>query len=322
MTPPSWFRSVRERIARCTQTLTRRVTLGISVLSIAAGQTPGEPRLPVNPAPALVPDVEVRKLNGRYLLRRAKTGLQVFFAAHRSHSSHASHASHSSHYSGASTPSPSPEPTPAPTPPPVTVAKPRVPQTTFAETFADAAASSKTWRRGVFLDPRVFDPQIHVVQRNGLLEITPRAHRAGRHFSGYVSRDTVDLSGGSFTIEVREVPNIGGQAGVLLAADAMHYVAIHADAVSVTVDCRDGNVTPHKPVPVHTNAHHFCRFRRSDSSNLYVWESSPDGIGWTTLHTFPLTFSLDQVIIELSAGTLHAVASPRKAAFGSIQVTK
>jgi hypothetical protein len=334
MTPPSWFQSVRERMARSTQTLTRRVTLGIGLLSIAAGQTPGEPRLPVNPTPTLVPDVEVRKLNGRYLLRRGKTGLQVFFAGHRSHSSHASHASHSSHYSGASTPSPTPTPTPSPsptptrtpsptpTPAPVAVAQPRVPRTTFTETFADTAASSRTWRRGVFLDPRVFDPQIQVVQRDGLLEITPRAHYAGRHFSGYVSRGTVDLSDGTFTIEVREVPNAGAQAVVLLAADAMHYVAIHADAVSVTIDCRDGDSTSHKTVHVHTNAHRFWRFRQGDSSSLYDWASSPDGLEWTVLHTFPLTFSLDRIIIELGAGTLHAVASPGKAAFRSVQVSK
>jgi hypothetical protein len=81
--------------------LGRRIAIGATLIGLAAtrGADAGTgPRVPVNPV--MLPEAEIRKLGGKYVLRRSRAnGLSVFFAGHRSHSSHSSHSSHASHSS-------------------------------------------------------------------------------------------------------------------------------------------------------------------------------------------------------------------------------
>ena len=182
--------------------ITGRVALSAGLLGLAAQSSPAgvtETRVPVSPV--LAPEATVRKFKGRYVLRRVANALTVRFAAHgshRSHSSHASHASHSSssHYSGAHSShfSSSPSPTPAPsTPPdlppsaPPRAARPPKPQKAppmLKESFDASDGFSERWRVGVLATAaETFDSNVVVDHGQGVLRITPLAHKRGAHFN-------------------------------------------------------------------------------------------------------------------------------------------
>jgi hypothetical protein len=325
----SWIRKVGGRVRIRGDSLIQRITLGVALLGLASPDGVAEPRVPVNPMPALVPDVEARKLGGKYVLQRARVGLRMIFAAHRSHSSHASHASHashssSSHYSGShysSSPSPSPAPQPSATPRPPRATTGATPRPVRA-TFETSVQSQQFWRKGVSTyPPAEQDATILTSEENRYLEIAPRTGVGGKHFYGYLSRQTFDISASKISTEVLAVPGDGGFATFALVVDGSHWVAFRGSITELVMESQAGSEHSAMRVTYDARKHRFWRLRRSAALGIVMWETSTDGTVWRVEHASGVALSSDMVAIELSAGTIRAVTSPGRAIFDNVEVS-
>jgi hypothetical protein len=295
----------------------------MGVFTAVAGQTNAESRVPVTATPEFVPDIEVKKLGGKYVLQRTQTGPRVIFASHRSHSSHSSHASHashssSSHYSGShysSSPAPSPQPTykPPPQPTPSTT-------TVMHEAFDGVELTPGRWRKGLLIHQLAeYDHAISVRQSDGTLQITPRGGAPGKHFYGVVSAQTFDLTSSTIAANVLQVPSDGATAIMAVGPDMLHYAAFRVTDSQLVLEHRSGSEHSITRITFDPMRHRFWRFREV-SDGVIAWETSPDGQKWHLQHATEASFSLSNVTLQLAAGSDHAVERPGSAIFAKVDV--
>jgi len=276
--------------------------------------------------PELVPDVEVKKLGGRYVLRRAKAALQVVFAQHRSHSSHSSHGSHSSHashYSSTAVPSPSPVPAPAPRiPAPAVVApapQPESPTTTFIDTFDDSAPSPDKWRSGLLLHLATsLDQKVIVREAKGRLQIRPRELVSGAHFNGYVSRGTFDMRNATLFVEAVEVPNENATATIAMAQDRENWHGFVASGAELRCVSVVAGKRFDKLVPYDAKRQRYWRLRVANS--VVTWETSGDTIAWTPQNRTTSAIALAALAIVIEGGSEQSADFPGVAVFDDIVV--
>lgn len=312
--------------------ISARVALSAGLISLASQSAPGavaQPRVPVSPV--LTPEATVRRMKGRYVLRRVANALTVRFMSHRSHSSHASHSSHVSHYSSSA---PAPTLVPAPAPPP-TLTEPSLPRSPLRkpipapkplplmkEDFDDSVRDESRWRIGVLATaPDTFDPSITSKQSDGVLSVVPLAHKNGSHFGGYVSTDTFDLNTVTIVVEIRR-PASGATTIVAAAHDDINWSGFKIEDGHLGIESHtNGHVVVGRRVPYDRSAHRYLRLRTSKVAPVVVWETSADGTSWNPEYVETSSLDLRALHIALSAGTTKS-ASPRPAAFGSVLVER
>ncbi len=67
---PQWMVRLRQFGKARGVRLLRNAALGVGIVAAAAGEPEGGPRVPVRTSPEFMPDVEVKKLGGRFVLQR------------------------------------------------------------------------------------------------------------------------------------------------------------------------------------------------------------------------------------------------------------
>jgi hypothetical protein len=322
--------------------MTGRIALSAGLISLAAQSSPAgvaQARVPMSPV--LAPEATVRRLKGRYVLKRVANALTVRFAGHGSHSSHSSHASHSSHsssshYSGAhsshfsSSPSPSPSPVPSPSAPqpelprsPVArpVVKPTKNAPILKEEFDSSERLSERWRVGILATaPETFDSNVTVEQSHGLLNITPVAHKSGAHFSGYVSIPSFDLNTCSIAVQLRHAA-AGASTIFAVAIDAGNWRGFRIEGGQLAIESHTNNRVAAKKIPYDPSQHRYLRLRTSNVAPVVVWETSADGANWNPEYVETESIHLNAIRIVLSAGTTKSSATGA-AAFDNIIVER
>lgn len=302
--------------------VTARVALSAGLIGLASQSAPGamaQPRVPISPA--LTPEATVRRLKGRYVLRRVANALTVRFM---SHGSHASHASHGSHYSS-SAPSPSPVPSPAPSEPSLPRAAPRStlpppqPLPLLREDFDESERVESRWRAGVLATaPETFDATIKLRQTEGVLTIAPPAHKSGPHFSGYVSTETFDLTRVTIVVDVRR-PASGAVTIVAAGNDSANWRGFRIEGAQLAIESHTNGHAVTRKVAYDVVTQRYLRLRTSSVAPVVVWETSADGTSWNPEFVETSTMNLSAVRIAVSAGTTKS-ASPGTAAFDSVVV--
>jgi len=317
--------------------ITARVALSAGLVGLAT-QGPSDssvqPRVPV--APAFVPDQEVRKLKGKYILKRAANSFFVHLAGHRSHSSHSSHSSHgshrshssSSHYSGAhashysssATPAPPPEPVTAPPPPPRKVVEtpPPKPEPLLRETFNNLV--STRWRVDVIATPpETFDAGVLTTHMSNALTITPLARQDGTHFSGFASTGAFDLNSASVAAELRRAAS-GGTTIFAAVIDAQNWIGFRIEGGRLSLESHTAGKVAARTVTYDAAEHRYLRLRTSSVAPVVVWETSADGSNWNPEYVETATIKLASLRIALSAGTTKRIESTGAAVFDNVLV--
>jgi len=302
--------------------VTARIALSAGLIGLAAQSSPAgvtQARVPVSPV--LAPEATVRRLKGRYVLKRVANALTVRFAghgSHRSHSSHASHASHrsSSHYSGAHSShfssSPSPSPVPAPSTPqpdlprsaaPRALARPPKAVPMLQEEFDAGERVSERWRIGVLATaPETLDSNVTVEQSHDLLNITPIAHTTGAHFNGYVSISSFDLNACSIAVQLRHAA-AGASTIFAVAIDAGNWRGFWIEGGQLVIESHTNNRVAAKKITYDPLLYRFLRLRTSNVAPVVVWETSADGTNWNPEYVETEGIHMSAIRIVLSAGT-------------------
>jgi hypothetical protein len=323
--------------------ITGRAALSAGLIGLAAQSSPAgitQARVPVSPA--LAPEAVVRKLKGRYVLKRVANALTIRFVGHGSHSSHSSHASHASHLSSSSpspstyqppapVPEPVPEPVPVPSPQPdsprsaapravVRTPKPPKPAPILKDEF-DSDMIGDRWRVGVLATaPATHDASVVVDRSRGLLTITPVAHKSGAHFNGYVSIPSFDLNACSMAVQIRRAAT-GATTIFAAAIDSGNWWGFRIEGGQLAIESHTNNRIAARKIAYDPSLHRFLRLRRSNVAPVVVWETSADGTNWNPEYVETESTRVSAVRIVLSAGTTRSTVT-EAAAFDNVIVER
>jgi hypothetical protein len=155
------------------------------------------------------------------------------------------------------------------------------------------------------------------VEQGGRLGVTLADNLGGERWVGYETASAYDLRDDRVFVEVPVVPDPARLGQALLGAEQ----AVTGDML--TLEYQEGSLlaarnvggswielgrTGHDPV-----ATRFWQLRHR--AGALAWETSPDGIAWTSFHVGPPVLDLSAVRIIVSGGTASAQPMPGEAEF-------
>jgi hypothetical protein len=191
----------------------------------------------------------------------------------------------------------------------------------FKDEFEADESRGERWRAGVLATAQeTFDPHVAVDQSQGLLSITPVAHRSGAHFNGYVSIPSFDLNACSIAVQLRRAA-AGASTIFAAAVDAGNWRGFRIEGGQLIIESHtDGRVAA-KKIPYDSTQHRFLRLRTSNVAPVVVWETSADGTNWNPEYVETESVRLAAARIVLSAGTTKSNATG-PAAFAGVIVER
>ncbi|MBI4510523.1 MAG: hypothetical protein HY698_12895 [Deltaproteobacteria bacterium] len=158
-----------------------------------------------------------------------------------------------------------------------------------------------------------------VAETGGRLVVTIANGIAGPNYSGYTSELVYDLRGDHVRVEVPAVGNTATQAEVYLAVMAQNRDAlvILESAGTLNFLYRVGaDYSNVGSIAYNASDHRYWRIR--ESSGTAFWETSSDQVTWTIRASLATPFPVDQVRVDLAAGTYRPEANPGAAAFDNL----
>lgn len=333
MDSPKWKKTLKHLLVSVGRVagISKNVALGASLLTLwSAHPSAASPRVPVNEvAVTSIPTTEIKKYSAKYLLKSAASSRFVtrLVQRHRSHSSHSSHSSHASHYSssGGTAPSRTPPSSSAPTTPsPAPRTESRVtPAFGFRDDFGGIVRISSRWSVGAPTNEGAsIDPLVGVSQKNGRLEIAPLAGVNGKHYNGYFSTSTWNLTDAQATVEIVQAPATKASMTFALAMDSDNWYGFVIENGTLYFQSKVKGVKSPKSTPYNASQHRFWRLRHDPATRLLLWETSPDKDTWTIRNAESPQVPLTNLYVTLSAGSYRAVSQPGTAAFANFQLTR
>jgi hypothetical protein len=149
-----------------------------------------------------------------------------------------------------------------------------------------------------------------IVEQNGRLEITPTAAMPG--YDGYISATNLDLTDSRISVETIAVPNTNGFATFygLREPTSGNYLLIAVGSNGALVMQRQvAGVMSQAQFPYNAAQHRFWRFRHNRANDSVNWETSPEGVAWTTYTSLPTPFDITKLQVLL-VGQKATAASP------------
>jgi hypothetical protein len=178
---------------------------------------------------------------------------------------------------------------------------------TLVDNFNDNTIDSAKW------DP--YGTSTEVREVNGRVEIRPAGNDSG-NYAGYGSLATYDLTDSRVWIELVQPLRPADEAGVFLNAklDASNSLSIGVEQgvllCTVTVA---GASTRKQRTPYDAVQHRWLRLRETDA--VICWETSADGMAWTTQATHAVPFAVTALELGFGAGTGNSYPWPGVAIF-------
>jgi hypothetical protein len=201
---------------------------------------------------------------------------------------------------------------------------------TLADDFQAATRDSKKWNNHVLARlgcDQPYDAAVSLSQGSGELQIAPLNAVAGYHYNGYVSARTYDFRGRQATVEIKSFPT-GVSAEMLMSVGphGQHLYRFNVQGTSAGVQLyahywtADG--TPRYFLAGNYNAatQRFLRIRHDVPTDQMRWETSPNGVSWTQVFSWPREFDLSAVRADLTAGSWQSSPNPGVARFGSFSL--
>jgi hypothetical protein len=166
------------------------------------------------------------------------------------------------------------------------------------------------------------DTGVIVAERNGRLEIAPRTSVSGRHYNGYLSAGEWDLTGAKVGVEVVQAAADTADTVFAVGVDSNNWYGFVAEGGTLYLQSKvNGSKSP-KSLPYSAAQHRFWRFRLDAIKNTVAWETSADGITWSSQREEALQLDITAVHVTLSAGTYQVTKSPGTAVFDNFSIER
>ncbi len=185
----------------------------------------------------------------------------------------------------------------------------------FFDDFNDNSLNSTNWQ--------VMTPSSAVVvsEQGQQLRITVPASAAG--YNGVTSKSSYDIRGGSVQVQlVQPVSQAGWVENYLqVLLDSQNYLLINVGAGGTLLRSMVNGANDQVIIPFDGVAHRYWQIRHAQSTNAVSFETSPDGVTWTTRKTATAGFSLAAVKFQLVAGAYGTGnGAPGAAIYDNFQV--
>ncbi|HYP01624.1 MAG TPA: hypothetical protein VER76_15645, partial [Pyrinomonadaceae bacterium] len=163
---------------------------------------------------------------------------------------------------------------------------------------------------------------VTVVEQNGQLQITPPAATTG--YDGYFSPMNIDLSDARATVEVVQSTGLvyGIETAFLLADQSGNYMLFDVGGGGFLLQQRVSGVVSRTLLPWDAAQYRFWRFRHNRAADTVNWETSPDGVTWTTKRTVPTPFPITNLQTQLYAGKYTATTTAYTAIFDNLRIER
>jgi hypothetical protein len=197
---------------------------------------------------------------------------------------------------------------------------PAPPAPSLSDDFNDNSRDSK-WNIGVLNDaPSAFDSAIPVLEQNQRLEISPRAGVAGMHYAGYVAATAWNLTGAQASVEVAQTVTSGADTIFAIGTDSSNWYRFVVEDGNLYFQDKSAGVKNSASVPYSLAQHRFWRFRHNTANDSMTFETSGDGVNWTTQRTLTRFVTINAARVELDAGTYSPVGGPGTAIFDNFRL--
>ncbi|HEX8128204.1 MAG TPA: S8 family peptidase, partial [Pyrinomonadaceae bacterium] len=169
---------------------------------------------------------------------------------------------------------------------------------TISDDFNDNTRDAAKWNVGAASGG-------NVVEQNGRLEVTPPADTTG--YNGYYSATNCDLTNSRTSVEV--IPGNAGAYGAetyFTLAEGNNYVLFATGGGNLLFQTAVAGAMTRTYIPYNATQHRFWRFRHNRTLDTVNWETSPDGVTWTTQRTVTRQFSITNLQTQLQSGKYTA----------------
>lgn len=193
----------------------------------------------------------------------------------------------------------------------------RFERNSWGDDFNDNVQDTLKWDQGVLNVPQsAYNTGVTVFERNNRLEITPIANTSVWSHNGYVSAATYDFTGARASVQVPQVPTGGTAYAVFtVGIDSDNWYRITTSGGILRFQDTVAGVKNTGSLTYNATQHQYWRIRHDTTSNTINFETSADGISWTTQRTITTNLSLTAMQFELDAGTFESVSAPGTAIF-------
>jgi hypothetical protein len=169
------------------------------------------------------------------------------------------------------------------------------------DTFDDGVIDEHLWEN------RYADPGATLVEANGQLTFT-LASTATSTYAGIKTLRYYDMRGSRMIVEVVQVPAPGTNAGIQLEYAVDRYVSLSLIGGDLRGAYRTSTFTIVDSLPYVPSQHRFWAI--SEDAGTIHYETSADGVSFTTFATVPVPFDVSLVRQTAFAGTDMLVAAP------------
>ena len=204
-------------------------------------------------------------------------------------------------------------------------AQPSGPEVLLADDFSASVIDAAKWKAGLISSAR--DPLVPMATSSGRLEIGPLMKgAAGSHYNGVLSQAAYDLTGASASVRLVRAPaaTTNGQAMLTAAIDASNHYRIYVqNGKLVFGQKRAGAKTIVKSLVFNAAQHAWLRIAHDAVGDRIAFQTSADGVSWTTQATVARQLSITALRVELKGGTSQVeIADPGLVAFDDFVLSK
>jgi hypothetical protein len=179
---------------------------------------------------------------------------------------------------------------------------------TLFDDFNDNTRDTAKWDLGSHLSS-IDDPNVTTDEANGRLEIQIPDNDTG--YYGYKSVNQYSIIDSAAFAEMEQVPtqNNEGNANFILQAGAANYqdvLAIYVNVTTISFEYKNGNTPSKTTTTYNASTMRWWRFRHDNAAGNILWETSADGLSWTTRRTVArsnITFDLGALRVHMDSGS-------------------
>ncbi|HJR07116.1 MAG TPA: S8 family peptidase [Pyrinomonadaceae bacterium] len=185
----------------------------------------------------------------------------------------------------------------------------------LSDNFNDNTRDAKRWNTAGAAG-------MNIVEQNGQLQITPPASTTG--YDGYFSPMNIDLSDARATVEVVQSTGLvyGIETTFTLADQNGNYMLFDVGGGGFLCQQSVNGVMTRTLLGYDAAQFRFWRFRHNRAADTINWETSPDGITWTTRRTEPRSFPITNLQTQLYAGKYTATTTAYTAIFDNLRIER
>lgn len=163
------------------------------------------------------------------------------------------------------------------------------------------------------------DREIGIAAQGGRLEVTPRASRPGRSFSGYVTILPRDMTSAHARVEVVQATENTADTIFAVGQDSNNWYGFVKEGDKLYLQMKVAGKKNSENVTFDPTEHRFWRLRHEATENLMLWETSADGTTWAILRSVQPEIPLTSLYVYVGAGTYIVEGTPGKAVFDNFK---